>query len=206
MAAKNKTASVASSSTSTSSSGSSAVPSTLQPLTSTESLQHAPSAPNGFVPLNKAQMAHLRKMNKSQRTDVGPVASELEESTTYQQDFGPYAPAQADVVSLLLCTAALIAESANTRAWAKYLTDLTAVTVDAAMAAVGTMGQGLDYALQHNPSLANTYPVLLAFVQTRSVELNKTLATKKAAQKKAAKEAASSSVSGSAAAPAVAAK
>ncbi len=193
MTTKNAVNNVTKSAQSKSTHQASAVTPSVQPMISSVNLQHAPSVPNGFTPLNRQEVNVLRKLRKDQRVNLMAVAAEIEASPTYVEDFGPYAPPQAEVVGLLRSSAALVAEAGNAKAWSKYMTNVMCVTEDATVAATGTMGSGLDYALQHNPALGTTYPLLLAFANTRSAAGKALAAKKKAAAAKAAKATAGSS-------------
>jgi hypothetical protein len=151
-------------------------------------LGHAPVVPPGAHVLTKDERKTTVRLTRSQVKMLKLVAAELQASTTFPEDFGPYVASQSDIVTLFSDGDAVNKEVANTKNWLTYQTDQRLLTGEAILTVSDKMRLGIQNALQNDPSVAQRYPEFVAFLNSRKESALKGVATRKSNEAAKAKE------------------
>jgi hypothetical protein len=147
----------------------------------------APAAPAGTAVLAPAEVSRLAHPLATQIANVGAFVAELAASTTYEEDFGKSAPAQATLRDLFRLAGAWQTEHTHAAAW-ELLSRVNSERVwDASLRTFEQFKKEYLHALSNDPSIADRWPQANAFVGARSAVAQRGAATK-AAKKRAAKK------------------
>lgn len=149
-------------------------------------LAPSPVPPAGYTPTPGATRRRYKKLPSGQASAVGPLATEIQGSSTYEQDFGSFAPNQTTLVNLLHAVAMLEAALGPAQLWATYVNDERTVIIDATMTLISQLAIMFKASIAQDSAVAQKYPNLVAFLAARGKPAERATATKKESKKKKA--------------------
>jgi hypothetical protein len=119
------------------------------------------------------------------------VASEIEASASFEEDFGRSAPAKRPVVDGLTAADAWTKEAKRAEAWTSYALLQKELAWNAVMEGLAPVMTAFSGLAARDPTLAKRYPALAAFVGARHVAAKRAARVRKADAKREAKNGAS---------------
>jgi hypothetical protein len=147
-----------------------------------------PAVPAGFKPLNRETAGKLKKPVPVQAASVEGAATEIQQSTTYAQDFSKNAPSAAAVAAALLAAQAATVTAHAAEEYAEYASTQKQLAWNNALMITDTqLRPEWDYAVADDSTIPKRYPELALFMSAKTVQAQQTAAKRKAKNKKAAK-------------------
>jgi hypothetical protein len=147
----------------------------------------SPKAPEGWEPPKKGNVVRLRKPTKDQADLLPAVTTELQNSSTYDQDFGPDAPGLAVVLAALRFSSVWMTEVNHAEGYLPYARLQSELANDGMLGLMNDLGEQATHFLKKHSDLAEKYPSLLKWLSARS-DAGKRGAETRKANKKAQKD------------------